>query len=74
MSKFTPSNTHKKAKKMATRNRRGRNIITGQTALGRAKVEAIKKAEKLGVKSKVLDYITQAGSVQQVILVEKDLI
>jgi len=56
---------------MATRNRRGRNLITSQTALGRAKIAAIAKAEKLGIKAKVLDYITQAGSVQQVALVEK---
>jgi hypothetical protein len=56
---------------MATRNRRGRNLVTSQTVLGRAKIEAIKKAEKLGIKSKILDFITQAGSVQQVELVEK---
>jgi len=56
---------------MATRNSRGRNLITSQTVLGRAKIEAIKKADSLGIKSKILDYITQAGSVQQVALVEK---
>lgn len=56
---------------MATRNSRGRNLITSQTVLGRAKIEAIKKADRLGIKSKILDYITQAGSVQQVALVEK---
>ena len=56
---------------MATRNRRGRNLVTSQTVLGRAKIEAIKKAENMGIKAKVLDYITQAGSVQQVTLVEK---
>lgn len=55
---------------MATRNRRGRNLVTSQTMLGRAKIEAIKKAENLGIKMKVLDYITQAGSIQQVALVE----
>ena len=56
---------------MATRNLRGRNIITSQTVLGRSKMAAIKKAELIGIKSKVLDYITQAGSVKQVELIEK---
>lgn len=56
---------------MATRNRRGRNLVTTQTVLGRAKIEALKKAEKLGIKDSIKDYITQAGSVQQVALVEK---
>jgi hypothetical protein len=55
---------------MATRNKRGRNLVTTQTVLGRAKIEAVKKAESLGIKMKVLDYITQAGSIQQVTLVE----
>ena len=56
---------------MATRNSKGRNLVTSQTVLGRAKISAIKKAESLGIKAKVLDYITQAGSIQQVALVEK---
>lgn len=56
---------------MATRNRRGRNLVTSQTVLGRAKMSAIKKAEDMGIKSKVLDYITQAGSIQMLSSVEK---
>ena len=56
---------------MATRNRRGRNLITSQTVLGRAKIAALKNAEIAGIKNKVLDYITQAGSVQQVLSVLK---
>ena len=56
---------------MATRNNRGRNLITSQTVLGRAKISAIKKSEVLGIKNKVLDYITQAGSVQQVCMIER---
>ena len=64
-------NNNLKQNKMATRNRRGRNLVTHTTALGRAKINAIRKAENMGIKSKVVDYITQAGSVQQVLLVEK---
>jgi hypothetical protein len=56
---------------MATRNSRGRNLITTQTILGRAKIAAIKRAEDAGIKLKVLDYITQSGSIQQLALVEK---
>jgi len=56
---------------MATRNRRGRNLITSQTVLGRAKIVALQSAEIAGIKNKVLDYITQAGSVQQVLLILK---
>jgi hypothetical protein len=57
--------------KMATRNRRGRNLITSQTVLGRAKIAALQNAETAGIKNKVLDYITQAGSIQQVLSVLK---
>jgi len=56
---------------MATRNRRGRNLITSQTVLGRAKIAALQNAEIAGIKDKVLNYITQAGSVQQVLSVLK---
>lgn len=51
---------------MSTRNRRGRNIITSQTILGRAKISALELAESVNRKSELLDYITQAGSVQQI--------
>jgi hypothetical protein len=63
--------TIKKIKIMATRNKRGRNLITSQTVLGSAKIEALKNAENAGIKNKVLDYITQAGSVQQVLSISK---
>jgi hypothetical protein len=56
---------------MATRNRRGRNLITSQTVLGRAKIAALQSAEIAGIKNKVLDYITQAGSIQQVLSILK---
>lgn len=56
---------------MATRNRRGRNIITTQTVLGRAKIEALRKAEIQYRKSELLDIITQAGSLQQIQSIEK---
>jgi hypothetical protein len=62
-----------KAKNMATRNRNGRNLVSSNpngSKVAYARYLAIKKAELKGIKSKVLDYITQAGSLQAVQLIE----
>lgn len=70
-----PHQTSQKAQKredMATRNRRGRNLVSSNPSnkLAFAKYNAIKKAEAKGMKNQLLDYITQCGSVQAVILIE----
>lgn len=57
---------------MATRNRVGRNISSPNgSKVAQARYYAIEKARKAGIYSKIVDYITQAGSVQAVMLIEK---
>jgi hypothetical protein len=59
---------------MATRNGAGRNLSGSNPSyskVAQARYAAIQKARKAGIYNKIVDYITQAGSVQQVMLIEK---
>lgn len=59
---------------MATRNNNGRNLVSSNpngSKVAYARYLAIEKAKKAGVYQKAVDYITQACSIQAVMLIEK---